>query len=52
MSHDTVSMVTIVMWFDVGKGGHFHRVVLDDNKMLIFAKSMMIMMMMMMIMIL
>ena len=36
----------LVMWFDVGKGGHFHRVFVDDNKMLIFVKSMMMMMMM------
>ena len=35
------------MWFDLGKGVHFHRVVVDDNKMLIFAKSMMMMMMVM-----
>ena len=41
-------MVTIVTWFDVG---HFHRVVLDDNKMLIFAKSMMMIMLMMVMMI-
>ena len=38
------------MWFDVGKGGHFYRVFVDYNKMLIFAKSMMMMMMTMMMM--